>query len=115
MKHEEQINEICSILQTTKQQLLLPRRHRLTIENRHLVIKWYRDIARLTQTEIGAIFGKDHTTIIHSVKNANNLIKYESQIKDKWNSIRNIMPVAHYPRFTSLSYRSPLNIAHSPK
>ena len=105
MKHEEQINEICSILQTTKENLLLKRRHRLIVENRHLVIKWYRDIARLTQTEIGTIFGKDHTTIIHSVKNANNLIDTESQIKDKWNSIRNVMPVAQYPRFTSLTYK----------
>ncbi len=92
MKHLEQINEICGHFHTTIEQLLLNRRTKEVVENRHLVMYWYKKNTNMTFCEIGKIFNKDHTTVMHAVTNAENLIKYDDIVRAKWELIKKNNP-----------------------
>jgi len=69
-------------------------RRRDKVENRAILMKIVRDTTSLPLCEIGRIFktktyiGKDHASVMHNCKVAENLIETEPQFEKKYNHIK---------------------------
>ena len=80
--------------------IIIASRRRTVVEPRQLAIYLIRKYTLLSLEEIGMLFktsrigypvkyGKDHSTIIHSIKSAENLLDYDKRYASKFNNIQN--------------------------
>ena len=66
------INQVCKFYSIDEASLRGTQRNKATVEARHVAIYLIRRMTNLSTTEIGDEFGKDHTTIMHSIKKVEN-------------------------------------------
>ena len=62
-------------------------RKREYVEARSIYYKLLRDKTRLPLSHIGETLNKDHATVLHSLRNLNNWLEYDRQIKTDYNTI----------------------------
>lgn len=110
MKQAQQVIAIlCKELQLTKEEMFAKKRNRDNVLARQLFSKWLRDNAMFTLKRIGTVFGQDHTTAIHSINTAQNLIDTDEMIRDLWHRIKAINRDPDLIPFTALKYRPHAN------
>jgi len=98
------IRFVCEQLKCPIDYFFIPCRFREAVDSRHLVSLYLRKNRRYTLFAIGKIIGvvpKDHTSVLHSIKTAQNLI---DTIED-YRTIYSLTLQATTTSFTSLSYR----------
>ena len=98
------IEFICDQLNCNLDYFFIPCRRRECVDSRHLVSLYLRKNRRYTLFAIGKIIGvvpKDHTSVLHSIKTAQNLI---DTIED-YRTIYSLTLQATTTSFTSLSYK----------
>lgn len=59
------------------------RRMRSLVDNRAIAYKMLRKYTNLSLSEIGALFKKDHATILHGIKLCDNLIQTDKEFRNK--------------------------------
>jgi len=134
-KKQKTIQTLCSEFGCTKAELFSQSRKRNKVFPRHLLALWIRRNSTKSFHEIGKEIRTipcDHTTAMNSVKEAQNLIdtdevvraifeklpklgkKNPNTLENQINELKSAL-ASFAPRITSLSYRSQINIAHSPQ
>jgi len=143
-KKQKAIETLCSEFAVTKTEMFSQSRERKKVYPRHLLALWIKENTSKSFKEIGKEIRTipcDHTTAMNSVNAANDLIDTDDSIKaiykklpekEKVKKVLNPYEIeiialkseiailkdalaSLAPNFTSLSYRSPINIAHSPQ
>jgi chromosomal replication initiator protein len=86
---EEQIFEIVGKdYGLTKEQIISRSRKRECVESRHLIAYILKRKTRLSLAKIGEMVGgKDHTTIIHSVKTFENIFDTDSVFRERCENV----------------------------
>ena len=55
---------------------------------RHLCIKAVKDHTRLGLVDLGVLFGRHHTTILNSIRAAENIIFFDHEVKNLMKSLK---------------------------
>lgn len=86
------INLVCDVLNLERDDVMSNSRKRDLVEARTIAIGLINTIHRITLKKLGSIFGKDHSTIIYTLKNFNELKEYDRQFKDKLDLVMKYIP-----------------------
>ena len=70
-----------------KKTLFVNSRKRELVDGRRLASMIFRE-RKFTLTSIGLIMGKDHSTIIHSLESASNLMEYDAAFRRMYNTVK---------------------------
>lgn len=81
------IEEVKAHFPIDEQQLTSRSRRRPEVENRFLVAYLLRHVFGLTMTDIGAIMGRDHTTIVHGLSEAE---YWEFNNRARWATLKKV-------------------------
>jgi chromosomal replication initiation ATPase DnaA len=98
------IEFICDQLNCNLDYFFIPCRRRECVDSRHLVSLYLRKNRRYTLTTIGQILcpdKKDHTSVLHSIKTAQNLIDTD----ENYRTIYSLAVQATTISFTALKYK----------
>jgi chromosomal replication initiator protein len=78
------IAEVASYFGVTPEDLASPARHRGLVTARHVAIYLCRSLTDLSLPQIGELFGgRDHTTVLHSLKKIESLLKEKRSVYDQ--------------------------------
>jgi hypothetical protein len=80
-KSESMVRIVCLTLGITKDDILGKNRLARVAKARHVCIWLLRDTFNMTLATIGAIFNRDHSTIVHSLKQVDGML-YTGEITD---------------------------------
>jgi len=104
----QKIIQICAVEWGIEpSQLILPTRKRSLVEPRQISMYLIRKHTLLSLQEIGLLYmtsrpnerhryGKDHTTIIHSIRSVENLLEYDKRFSDKFKRITDTINLILY-------------------
>jgi len=88
----EIIDVVCSVLQLFPEQLVGKSRLRDIVEGRQIAIGLIRVAnPKMTLKQIGRIFNRDHSTVIHSRRTFDNLYEIDAQYTQKVNQVKAIV------------------------
>ena len=73
---------VCNVFGIDANEVLSDSRGKHIVEVRHLAITLAKRETRFTLGEIGQQFGRDHTTVIHSIKATEHRVKTDHQFAD---------------------------------
>lgn len=92
---EEIVNVVCEELGTTPEAVRGSRRNRQIVEARQIISFIMVKKVRCTLVYVGqeALGGRDHTTVIHSLRNFENLYETEEGYRDMVNRILNKLSI----------------------
>lgn len=99
------ITFICEELNCPIDYFFIPCRKRECVDSRHLVSLYLRENRRYTLTNIGQILcpiRKDHTSVLHSIKTAKNLIYTEKTYR----TIYSMVMQSTVGAFTAMAYKN---------
>jgi chromosomal replication initiator protein len=83
------LNQACKYFQVTEEVLKSPSRKRNLVEVRMITIHQIRMIVKLPYSNIGNMFGgRDHTTVIHSLKATEDLLETNYPFRIKYQSFK---------------------------
>ena len=68
--------------------LYSPWRKREITEARYIAIVLIRQLFNMTHMEIGAIFGRDHSTVIYAIKTVSKWLATDKNFRDKFNAVK---------------------------
>ena len=77
------LNDVAEEFKVTKEDIVGKRRLKQFVEPRQVAQYLIREKMNKTLESIADIFNKDHSTIIYSVKNVNNLLDVDKNFRDK--------------------------------
>jgi len=77
------IKRICNSFQISKKELLSKRRLRYIVLPRQILMYILRKEYKLTLERIATLLNKNHATVLHSVNTIENLMSYDSDLKNK--------------------------------
>ena len=81
---------VCKFFKISKTEMLSSRRSRYLVRPRQTAIYLAKILTSKSLPEIGREFsGRDHTTIIHSVKTIERLIKEDNELENNINNLKN--------------------------
>jgi chromosomal replication initiation ATPase DnaA len=78
---ESIINSVCSFYHLSREQLNDPTRERRIVQARQIGMAISKKKTGLSLHQIGAEFGKDHATVLWSLKQVNNYIQTDKKIR----------------------------------
>lgn len=87
---QEVIVLICNYFQIRKDQMFCKRRKREFVDARFMYALWLRENTKKTYKDIGSEISdipKDHTSIIHAIQEARNLLDKDSGFNKRYNSL----------------------------
>jgi chromosomal replication initiation ATPase DnaA len=99
------ITFVCGELGCPIDYFFIPCRKRECVDSRHLVSLYLRQNRRYTLTDIGQILcpdRKDHTSVLHSIKTAQNLIDTD----ETYRTIYSMVIQSTTEAFTSMAYKN---------
>lgn len=79
-------------------------RERKNVDIRNMVMAIYFERARTTKLEMGRIFGKNHSTVIHGIRQAQTLAEVDKEYKMTFNKLKEQVEICE-KQFTSSSPR----------
>lgn len=82
------VNNYCDLNEITKEELLNKCRKREFIEKRMILINILRK-KRFTFELIGKVMNLDHSTVIYHTKDFDFIIKYDLELREKYESFKN--------------------------
>ena len=88
---KEQIKKL--VIENTGIDIDNPVRKRAFVEARAIYYKLLREYTSLSLSEIGKYVKKDHTTVIHGIKNLNDWCDVDIGLKNKYLNIRSALDV----------------------
>ena len=65
-------------------------RRRPVVDARYIFYKIYKDMEGWTFSDIGALFGKDHATVIHGINTIENIIDQDKNIRSMYDRCRKL-------------------------
>ena len=77
------IMSACNLFHINKEMILSKSRLREVVEPRQICMFVFYKRMKMTLNQTGNIFGKDHSTVIHAVKNVKNLMEHDEEFKEK--------------------------------
>lgn len=83
------IDGICEIFSIDRKALFGKRRDADVVEARHIAMLALRIKNRMSVTDIGRIFNKDHSSVIHACEKINNQVRIYPEYADRINQIIN--------------------------
>ena len=84
---KELFEKICFILSLDIEVVQSPRRYKELIIARQIYCKIARDMKMGSYWQIGSILPIDHATVIHSIKMANDRIKFDKEFKTTYDNV----------------------------
>lgn len=82
------MKRICSEFDISKKELLSKRRLRYIVLPRQVLMYILRKEYKLTLERIATLLNKNHATVLHSVNTIDNLMSYDSDLKNKVNYLK---------------------------
>ena len=83
---------ICNLFSCTIDEMYSKSRFRQAVMARQLCMSALRDFSEMSLGQIGARYGKDHATVIHSIRTVKNLYAtdkaYRAKVDDVYDAIR---------------------------
>lgn len=73
----------CSMYNVTKSKLLSDSRKREIVVPRQILMYYYNVFERMSLSDTGALFGKDHATVLHAKKSVKNMTETDKMYKKK--------------------------------
>lgn len=85
-------NIICSFFGTKREEIFSEKRHRRLIRPRYFFIYFVRQKTKLTLTEIGVIFARDHTTCTYAVTEINKQLsnKFDDSYREDFEALKKL-------------------------
>lgn len=80
---EKIIVTVCNHFTLPVAQVKSKSREQELVYARHIIFYLLRKYASMTLKSAGALFNRDHTTVIHSVETLNNLMDTEPNVRDE--------------------------------
>jgi len=84
------IEATCRVFKITKQALLSKCRDRYLVRARNICITVIKDKLHMALTDIGKLFNRDHTTVIHALRTVENDLSvpaYRQEINEQINAV----------------------------
>lgn len=94
---DTQMNTLKRIINAELQLDILKKDRSMPYVNGRLIFSYILQKKGVTYQRIGAHLGKNHATIIHSVKNAEHHLKHEPELKGIYNVCKTIFEYEHNP------------------
>lgn len=88
LERDRIVKAVCDYFKISKTSLVRGGRHTKYAHARYIAFLLLHKHTVLTKSEIGKIFNKDHTTVIHGIKKVNDLISVNYEIADHLAAIR---------------------------
>ena len=88
-KYKTLINIVCKYYEFSYQQVNKPSRKRELAQVRQLCMYFGDKYIECSLAKLGEPFGKDHSTVLYSIKVINNLLDTSQQIREDVNNITN--------------------------
>lgn len=85
------LEAVCHHFEISKQELLMQRRFRHIVYPRQIAMYLLRQHSGLKRVQIGGLFGKDHTTVIHSWETIKGLSEVYEKTKRTLIDIMNVV------------------------
>ncbi len=82
---------VCDISHLTRQELFSKARQRHLVDARRLAFALMRELFGLPYTTISKYFGKNHASIIHSIKLHKNLLEFDAIYRGRYTKIFRLM------------------------
>lgn len=89
------LKTVCKHFSVTLVQLKSKRRDRLIAWPRQLAMHYLFFHCGINKVQIGKMFNRDHTTVIHSLRTIRDLMKTDPKIVDEVHEVRQIIVEAH--------------------
>jgi len=96
MEAEKVIQSVCGHFNVTFEDLKKVTRKRQIVYKRQMVMYFLSHYTNMTYVEIGRLFEKDHTTVIHSKDLIRNLLDIDDTIKDDVEEIKRKLVEAYF-------------------
>lgn len=90
-KKDSIIDTVCVFFGVSTQIMKSAKRDNLTAEARQVAMFFLRKYTNMSLKEIGAFFGRDHTTVIHSCGVVENHFKTEDIFRERINEVENLI------------------------
>jgi chromosomal replication initiation ATPase DnaA len=90
---QEIIELICNYFSITKDQMFCKRRKREFVDARFMYALWLKENTKLSLKDIGMVMSeipKDHTSVIHGIAEARNLLDKDSGFNKRYNTLTKI-------------------------
>lgn len=81
------VEAVSNVTGVKRRHILGKRRFRRYTDARQMAMQIVRQSTRLTLTDIGRLFDRDHSTVIHATNSVKNLIAILDNYRDEFNQI----------------------------
>lgn len=85
------ISAVCIGLQIDNRDLVGKSRERDISDARKIAFRLLRDLSRLTLVQIGKLFGKEHSTVVHALTSFDELYQFDPAFKAKFNRVKSLL------------------------
>lgn len=89
--HDQILTAVCVGLRVELKAVLGRNRMRPLVEARQIAFYLMRQLSGLTLTQIGEIFGRDHSTVIYGINTVNDLLKVDVPFQKKVHYIKSLL------------------------
>lgn len=81
--YDEILTAVCAALKVDYEVLMGKSRQRDISDARKIAFRLLRDVSRLTLVQIGKIFNKDHSTVVHSLNAYDEFYQFDACFREK--------------------------------
>lgn len=96
MESEKVISSVCVYFEMSFEELKKPSQKRVIVYKRQMIMYFLAYYTTMTYKEIGRIFGKDHTTVIHAKDLIRDLMETTDKTRNDVEDIRKKLVEAYF-------------------
>lgn len=82
---------VCLVMDLTKEEVMSPKRTNRHVWARSIAYNYLRRAKRLKLMEIGAMFNRNHASVVNGIKQFDSLVKFDKEFKSAVKEVKELL------------------------